>query len=448
MNLDRSSLIYRIIIASCLSSFVVGYLCCQDLEEVNIRTRTPSKNVKIDSTIVTDAPATQATIREVTDHTTMTVDERDPDTYRKQAYIHTMVRQTYYHRLTTSPWSRLLKPKGWSENVGKWRYWSHLRSYLIGNDQNIIILREPEERISIGTQPTAVISEIEASTLKEIDTSSPSPLGDILESSTPVVSTDLGTEGKEVVLEEDSLVIPSEKNPVYVVVTKAPWLKEDTYYENKEITDSVTIDEIPAEKPILVNEVTEEAVREPQPPIAKVQAPSKPREEPITQQTPTEETITRTIPKAVETITPPSTPTFSSSLAPAAFASLRGNVPWPVSGRITDRFGTRENPEARGLSPENYGIDMLCPAGTAVKAVHSGTVLLARRQSPYDVIVTIKHGDYTSAYYYLITPYVKQGDIVQAGQTIGQLRTSVDEADFHFEIWYNQERLNPELWLK
>ena len=57
-------------------------------------------------------------------------------------------------------------------------------------------------------------------------------------------------------------------------------------------------------------------------------------------------------------------------------------------------------------------------------------------------------GDYTTAYYYLITPYVKQGDVVQAGQTIGQLRTSVDEADFHFEIWYNQERLDPQQWLK
>ena len=92
--------------------------------------------------------------------------------------------------------------------------------------------------------------------------------------------------------------------------------------------------------------------------------------------------------------------------------------------------------------------DRYCPSGTFVQAVASGTVLLAKRQSPYDYIVTIKHGDFTTAYYYLITPYVKTGDVVAVGQRIGQLRTSVAEADFHFEIWQNQDRVNPETWLQ
>ena len=124
-------------------------------------------------------------------------------------------------------------------------------------------------------------------------------------------------------------------------------------------------------------------------------------------------------------------------------------MPWLISGcRITDRFGIRKYALARGLRPENFGVDMLAPPGSSIKAVHDGVVILAMRQSPYDFIVSIKHGDYTTSYYYLIEAYVKPGDVITKGQTLGKLRTSVSEADFHFEVWIDQRRENPELWLR
>ena len=186
--------------------------------------------------------------------------------------------------------------------------------------------------------------------------------------------------------------------------------------------------------------------------IAKVQTSSSEinykKEEEVIKETKIPEQVTLQ-PSPVENKTYQAPRTTIITSDPEDFGRLKGLLPWPVSGgRVTDAFGIRKNAEARGLRPENYGIDMICPSGSTVKATHSGTVLMARRQSPYDYIVTIKHGDYTSAYYYLITPYVKQGDVVQSGQTIGQLRTSVAEADFHFEIWNNQERVNPQLWLQ
>lgn len=454
MNLDLSSLTYRSTIASCLSLLVVISLCAQDLEEVNIRSRPQTITVKIDSPTVADTPMTTLPTTMAID--IQRVDERDPDTYRKQAYIHAMFRHTYYHRLTTSPWSRYLEPKGWSANVGKWRYWSHLKSYLTGNDQNIIILREPEERSSISSPPVAAAPEVEPAPLNEIDTNSLSSKEAPLKDSSSLVSSEMDANTQELegpheveISTPTSEPTPSER-PVYQTVTRAPWLKSDEYYAQLKTEDDTISLEVPSEEPMIVHEEVEEIVETPEPSTATIQSPPKPQPEIVIQEETPAVVATPPPPQesVVTTSTPPATPTFSSSLAASAFGSLRKSVPWPVRGRITSSFGIRDNAEARGLSPQNYGIDMLCPAGTVVKAVHGGTVLLARRQSPYDIIVTIKHGDYTTAYYYLITPYVKQGDIVQAGQNIGQLRTSVDEADFHFEIWHNQERLNPELWLK
>ena len=452
MNLNLSSLSYRIIIVSCLSLLTVISAYSQDLEEVNVRSNTQSKTIKIDTPILSESPSSQSITTSV--QAPSQVNRRDPDTYRKQVYIQTMLRQTYYHRLTTSPWSRYLKPKGWSENVMKWRHWSHLKSYLTGGEQDIIILREPEERVAVSTPTVADQPEISSTTLQDKDTSTSTNLDEITQPpSTAETYAELSIQTSDSVQAEESL-LPLDEIATYDIVSRAPWLKEKAYYDQlkaerealaaADITEEeqeeieVPTEELMVSEPIVVQQPSPSPVQE-----ASVQEPSV-QENPITTPSPS---LTQP-PVVAEPSLPVTSPSFSSSLAPAAFASLKGNVPWPVKGRITDRFGVRENAEVRGLSPYNYGIDMICSEASLVKAVHSGTVLLARRQSPYDVIVTIKHGEYTTAYYYLITPYVKQGDVVQAGQNIGQLRTSVDEADFHFEIWHNQERLNPELWLK
>ena len=41
---------------------------------------------------------------------------------------------------------------------------------------------------------------------------------------------------------------------------------------------------------------------------------------------------------------------------------------------------------------------------------------------------------------------VKTGDRVTLNQTIGKL--PADDAFLHFEIWKDQQNLNPELWLR
>ena len=131
------------------------------------------------------------------------------------------------------------------------------------------------------------------------------------------------------------------------------------------------------------------------------------------------------------------------------FRDQKGRLPWPIAnGVVTDGFGLRKNAEARGLRKENYGVDMLGKGGSLVRAVHDGIVLMAVQQPPYDNIVTVKHGDYTTAYFFLSTTNVNVGDFVKRGSIIGNLKRNVNQADFHFEIWDNQSRVNPEVWLQ
>jgi len=132
----------------------------------------------------------------------------------------------------------------------------------------------------------------------------------------------------------------------------------------------------------------------------------------------------------------------------AGFVKRKGKMSWPVmSGTVTDQYGIRANAAARGLKPRNNGVDMSCPTGTSILSVHSGTVMMVAKQAPYDHIVTIKHGDYTSAYYYINRPSVKVGDVVAMGQRLGRLIDGEGEARFHFELWEGQNKVNPEIWL-
>ena len=468
-------MIYRITIGSFLSVCVCLSLVGQDLEEVEI----PLNKVQ-------ETPLSTVNNPEYKDLETSSSEvdlPRDPDTYRKNVYIEKMLRHTYYHRLTTSPWSKFLKPKGWRNNVQKWRYWDHLKTYITGDDKDIIILREPDksksqvqvvpepiviEEEQIAPESDALDAEADQIVTEEslvIDEADPSAS----DKQTSVPNEELTISGTEptTLIELDTIVeqVGSQTssdifvqiigNDSFIGAAVAPWMKQPDSIDV--MAEDITHNANSIASAEELEKTNMEAEEDPQDKEETVSAQSYPTS---TERDKIQEIVSeeRTIEKV--TISPPVDPSTtkprtnenldvsSTGLPPEAFGSLKGSLPWPVKGRITDRFGSRANAEARGLSPNNFGVDMLCPAGEGVHAVHDGTVLLARRQSPYDIIVTVKHGEYTSAYYYLIDPYVKQGEVVKAGQLIGRLRTSVEEADFHFEIWYNQERLNPELWLK
>ena len=130
------------------------------------------------------------------------------------------------------------------------------------------------------------------------------------------------------------------------------------------------------------------------------------------------------------------------------FRNNKNRIPWPVAvGEISNHFGTYPHPEIDGVFIQNLGIDLNCPKNLNVSAVFRGRVIAVEHLPPYDHVVLVSHGEFTSAYYNLTDVVVKKGEDVGIGQLLGQLRGNNDEVSFHFELWEHQRQLDPEHWL-
>ena len=134
-------------------------------------------------------------------------------------------------------------------------------------------------------------------------------------------------------------------------------------------------------------------------------------------------------------------PQFSS------FSRLRGNLPWPVNGRIVNKFGEQRNPLLNTVTL-NFGIDIATPYGTPVRAVADGRVSIVHWLPGYGNIIIITHSEnYRTVYAYLSEILVNEGDIVKRGDVIAKSGESLTGEMLHLEIWKEREKQNPELWL-
>jgi len=98
MNLDLSSLTYRITIVSILSLLALS-LSSQDLEEETIPALPKPKVTQTlepepEMVAPPQAAPAPAAPTEVVERPAQT-EQRNPETYRKEAYIHAMLRHTY-----------------------------------------------------------------------------------------------------------------------------------------------------------------------------------------------------------------------------------------------------------------------------------------------------------------------------------------------------------------
>ena len=100
------------------------------------------------------------------------------------------------------------------------------------------------------------------------------------------------------------------------------------------------------------------------------------------------------------------------------------------------------------------GIDYIAEKGTEVKSTWDGVVSKTYKDSLWGYTVEITHdGNIISVYKNLDEKiYIKKGDSVKSGQTIGKVGDSAavekrDEAHLHFEIWAEGEPINPESYV-
>jgi murein hydrolase activator len=127
-------------------------------------------------------------------------------------------------------------------------------------------------------------------------------------------------------------------------------------------------------------------------------------------------------------------------------ASFRGALDWPVAGRVTAGFGTPARP---GGAARN-GVEIGAPQGTAVTAVHPGTVDYADAFSGFGNLVILDHGgNYYSLYGYLGSIGVIRGQRVDAGTELGRVGTApAGPAALYFELRVDGRSVDPIQWLK
>ena len=131
------------------------------------------------------------------------------------------------------------------------------------------------------------------------------------------------------------------------------------------------------------------------------------------------------------------------------FANMKGNLNWPVQGRITGKFGIIRNPNT-GTVTENVGVDIRAKSGTQVQSVLDGVVSTITYIRGHGNIIIIDHGGgFSTVYAHIDNIIVHENEYLQMGNAIASVAIPKDNtmAKLHFEVWGNQKKLNPEHWL-
>lgn len=134
------------------------------------------------------------------------------------------------------------------------------------------------------------------------------------------------------------------------------------------------------------------------------------------------------------------------------FASNRGRLPFPVSGRYTivGTFGEQQHSELKYVRTNNSGIDIQTTPGGDARAVFNGEVTRVFIVPGYNNSVIVRHGNYLTVYSNLSQVYVKVGDKVSTRQAIGKIFTDTEAGNatiLHFQLWKEKTKLNPTSWL-
>jgi septal ring factor EnvC (AmiA/AmiB activator) len=135
----------------------------------------------------------------------------------------------------------------------------------------------------------------------------------------------------------------------------------------------------------------------------------------------------------------------------SSFAGRKGRLSPPVSGAVVvSKFGKQQHPLFEQVFTHNNGIDMRTPANANVRAVHKGTVVSVFTVPGNGNAVMIKHGAYYTTYSNLSNVYVKRGDELATGASLGTVGKDITTGNYllHFELWNGKNKENPESWLK
>lgn len=133
-------------------------------------------------------------------------------------------------------------------------------------------------------------------------------------------------------------------------------------------------------------------------------------------------------------------------LADLRFRDHRGELPWPVQGRVAAGFG--DDRELGNMKWRGLVID--AENGAEVQAVATGQVVYADWFRGLGLLVILDHGDgYLSLYGYNESLYVAEGEWVQAGAVLASVGASGGrrEPGLYFEVRADGDPVDPRPWL-
>lgn len=117
----------------------------------------------------------------------------------------------------------------------------------------------------------------------------------------------------------------------------------------------------------------------------------------------------------------------------------------PVRGTVSSGFGYRDHPATGRYAPHG-GVDIAADKGTAVAAFADGVVKSIGEDSDYGKYLYLTHSNGVTTFYAHCSKLcVKQGEQVQAGQTVAQVGSTGKStgAHLHFEVRLDGVRLDP-----
>jgi len=141
----------------------------------------------------------------------------------------------------------------------------------------------------------------------------------------------------------------------------------------------------------------------------------------------------------------------STGAIPVGPRTLDRPAVYPVDGySVGSPFGPRTDP-IDGTPKIHKGVDIGAPTGTPINAAAAGTVVWAGPRGTYGNLVVIRHDDRTETRYaHQSTLLVQQGDVVSAGQTIGEVGSTGRSTGphVHFEARVDGEAVDPIEWIQ
>jgi len=129
---------------------------------------------------------------------------------------------------------------------------------------------------------------------------------------------------------------------------------------------------------------------------------------------------------------------------------FRGELDWPVAGRVEVPFGSIKHPRFNTYTPHN-GVDFAAPEEEAVHAICDGVVIYADWFRGYGNLLIIDHGyRYWSLYAHLSQFSVRVADQVKKGEVVGMVGEtgSLKGPYLYFELRHKGKPLDPLKWLK